>query len=84
MLQAFNEIHPLNKMDIQQQLNQVQNDLNLLLEKEPELENMGTTFTGVFLTPDVWYAAHDSRKRSACEAVSARETGVLPGRTPSA
>ena len=63
MLQAFNEIHPLNKMDIQQQLNQVQNDLNLLLEKEPELENMGTTFTGVFLTPDVWYAAHigDSR-----------------------
>ena len=38
-------------------------DLNHLLDSEPELENMGTTFTGIFITPDVWYAAHigDSR-----------------------
>ena len=63
MLKAFAEPQQLGKMDIQQQLNQVQTDLNLLLEKEPELEKMGTTFTGVFITPDVWYAAHigDSR-----------------------
>lgn len=63
MLNAFTEPQPLGKMEIQQQLNQVQNDLNQLLEKEPELEKMGTTFTGVFITPDVWYAAHigDSR-----------------------
>lgn len=63
LLQAFPEIRPLNKAEIQQQLNQVQTNLNLVLEKEPELENMGTTFTGVFRTPDVWYAAHigDSR-----------------------
>ncbi len=63
MLQAFPKVQPLGKMEIQQQLNQVQKDLNQLLEKEPELEKMGTTFTGVFRTPDVWYAAHigDSR-----------------------
>lgn len=63
MLKAFTEPMPLGKMEIQQQLNQVQADLNRLLEKEPELEKMGTTFTGVFITPDVWYAAHigDSR-----------------------
>ena len=63
MLQAFPKVQPLGKMEIQQQLNQVQKDLNQLLEKEPELEKMGTTFTGVFCTPDVWYAAHigDSR-----------------------
>lgn len=63
MLKAFAEPKPLGKMEIQQQLNQVQADLNQLLEKEPELEKMGTTFTGVFITPDVWYAAHigDSR-----------------------
>lgn len=63
MLKAFTEPKPLGKMEIQQQLNQVQADLNQLLEKEPELEKMGTTFTGVFITPDVWYAAHigDSR-----------------------
>ena len=63
MLQAFEQPRPLGKMDIQQQLNKVQTDLNGLLENEPELEKMGTTFTGVFITPDVWYAAHigDSR-----------------------
>ena len=63
MLQAFPTVHPLGKMEIQQQLNQVQKELNQLLEQEPELEKMGTTFTGVFRTPDVWYAAHigDSR-----------------------
>lgn len=63
MLKAFAESKPLGKMEIQQQLNQVQQDLNQLLVKEPELEKMGTTFTGVFITPDVWYAAHigDSR-----------------------
>ena len=63
MLKVFAEPKQLGKIDIQQQLNQVQTDLNLLLENEPELEKMGTTFTGVFITPDVWYAAHigDSR-----------------------
>ncbi len=63
MLQAFPTPQAIGKMDIQQQLNKVQQDLNALLEKEPELEKMGTTFTGVFITPDVWYAAHigDSR-----------------------
>ncbi len=63
MLKAFAELKPLGKMEIQQQLNQVQTELNQLLENEPELEKMGTTFTGVFITPDVWYAAHigDSR-----------------------
>ncbi|MBQ8958425.1 MAG: serine/threonine-protein phosphatase [Bacteroidales bacterium] len=63
MLKAFAEPRPLGKMEIQQQLNQVQTDINQLLVKEPELEKMGTTFTGVFRTPDVWYAAHigDSR-----------------------
>ena len=63
MLQAFPTPQALGKMEIQQQLNKVQQDLNALLEKEPELEKMGTTFTGVFITPDVWYAAHigDSR-----------------------
>lgn len=63
MLQNNHCIQPLNKTDIQQQLNHVQTDLNLLLETEPELEKMGTTFTGIFRTPDVWYAAHigDSR-----------------------
>jgi protein phosphatase len=63
MLQVFPTIQPLGKMEIQQQLNQVQKELNQLLEQEPELEKMGTTFTGIFRTPDVWYAAHigDSR-----------------------
>lgn len=63
LLDAFKNIQPLGKTEIQQQLSKVQHDLNGLLEKEPELEKMGTTFTGVFRTPDVWYAAHigDSR-----------------------
>ena len=63
MLHAFPTVQPLGKMEIQQQLNQVQKELNQLLEQEPELEKMGTTFTGIFRTPDVWYAAHigDSR-----------------------
>ena len=63
MLQAFEQPRPLGKMDIQQELNKVQTDLNQLLVNEPELEKMGTTFTGIFITPDVWYAAHigDSR-----------------------
>ena len=63
MLQAFAKPAAIGKMEIQQQLNKVQADINQLLDKEPELEKMGTTFTGVFITPDVWYAAHigDSR-----------------------
>lgn len=63
MLGLFAERHALNKTEIQQNLNKVQSDLNGLLEAEPELEKMGTTFTGVFRTLDVWYAAHigDSR-----------------------
>jgi protein phosphatase len=63
LLKAFAKPQPIGKIEIQQQLNKVQTDLNQLLEKEPELEKMGTTFTGVFVTPDVWYAAHigDSR-----------------------
>lgn len=63
LLQAFAERKPLGKMDIQKQLDMVQTDLKQLLDKEPELEGMGTTFTGIFRTPDVWYAAHigDSR-----------------------
>ena len=63
MLKAFAEPQPIGKMEIQQQLSKIQIDLNQLLEKEPELEKMGTTFTGIFITPDVWYAAHigDSR-----------------------
>ena len=63
MKQNFEQPKALNKMDIQQKLNDVQLGLNGLLEKEPELDKMGTTFTGIFITPDVWYAAHigDSR-----------------------
>ena len=63
MIKAFDTIKPTGKMEIQQQLNKVHDDLNHLLDSEPELENMGTTFTGLFITPDVWYAAHigDSR-----------------------
>lgn len=63
LLKTFADPQPIGKIEIQQQLNKVQTDLNQLLEKEPELEKMGTTFTGVFITPDVWYAAHigDSR-----------------------
>lgn len=63
MLKVFAEPQPIGKMEIQQELNKVQQNLNQLLETEPELEKMGTTFTGIFRTPDVWYAAHigDSR-----------------------
>ena len=63
MTRAFQEPAAIGKMEIQQQLNQVQTDLNQLLDQEPELEKMGTTFTGIFRTPDVWFAAHigDSR-----------------------
>ncbi len=63
MLQSNEALKPLSKTDIQQQLNEVQSSLNKLLETEPELEKMGTTFTGIFKTQDVWYAAHigDSR-----------------------
>lgn len=63
MLRTFDKKSPLDKTKIQQALSHVQEDLNNLLEKEPQLEKMGTTFTGIFLTPDMWYAAHigDSR-----------------------
>lgn len=63
MLHKNETLNSLSKTDIQHQLNEVQASLNKLLETEPELEKMGTTFTGVFRTPDVWYAAHigDSR-----------------------
>lgn len=63
LLKAFAEPQPIGKMEIQQELNRIQQDLIQLLGTEPELEKMGTTFTGVFITPDVWYAAHigDSR-----------------------
>lgn len=63
MIQSFAEPQPLDKIEIQQKLTKVQSDLNGLLVEEPELENMGTTFTGVFRTSDVCYAAHigDSR-----------------------
>ena len=63
LLKAFGQPTAIGKDDIQQQIAIVQADINRLLEKEPELENMGTTFTGVFITPKEWYAAHigDSR-----------------------
>lgn len=63
MLNKNDTLCALSKTDIQHQLNDVQVSLNKLLEDEPELEKMGTTFTGIFRTQDVWYAAHigDSR-----------------------
>ena len=63
MLKAFAVPQPIGKMEIQQQLNQIQTDINEIIESEPDFDKMGTTFTGVFVTPDVWYAAHigDSR-----------------------
>lgn len=63
ILQAFPTIAAIGKLDIQHHLDKTQTTLNKLLETEPELEGMGTTFTGIFRTPDVWYAAHigDSR-----------------------
>lgn len=63
MGQAFTEPKLIDKTEIQTQLKKVQEDLNSQLEEHPEQENMGTTFTGVFITPKEWYAAHigDSR-----------------------
>lgn len=63
MTTIFNQPKQLNKIEIQEKLKDVQMGLNELLDKEPELDKMGTTFTGIFITPDVWYAAHigDSR-----------------------
>lgn len=64
MLELYNEVNPeLNKTSIENSLILVQNELNAVLDKEPELEKMGTTFTGVFKTGAYWYAAHigDSR-----------------------
>ena len=63
MLKAFDTLRPTGKLEIQQQLNKVQVEMNWLLTNEPLLEGMGTTFTGIFRTPDVWFAAHigDSR-----------------------
>ncbi len=63
MLEVFSSQQSIGKMDIQKQLDNVQLNMNELLESEPELEKMGTTFTGIFKTLDVWYAAHigDSR-----------------------
>lgn len=53
----------LNKSAIQEKLESIQSELNGMLREKPELENMGTTFTGLFITDNVWYAAHigDSR-----------------------
>ena len=63
MLSKNTQQMPIGKNEIQKQLHDVQVEINELLEAEQELENMGTTFTGIFRTPDVWYAAHigDSR-----------------------
>lgn len=63
MSKAFDHPGPIDKTDIQNQLYKVQEDLNSQLDVHPEQENMGTTFTGVFITPKKWYAAHigDSR-----------------------
>ncbi|MBO4645561.1 MAG: serine/threonine-protein phosphatase [Bacteroidales bacterium] len=64
MLKHFEQPIPdLGKETIQQMLDITQKDMNALLEKEPELEKMGTTFTGIFPTPQGWFAAHigDSR-----------------------
>lgn len=64
MLEDFRqEVPGLNKKKIQDCLDKVQVSLNHVLDSEPELERMGTTFTGVFKTETYWYAAHigDSR-----------------------
>ncbi|MDD3875863.1 MAG: protein phosphatase 2C domain-containing protein [Bacteroidales bacterium] len=52
-----------SKISIQQCLIKIQEDLNVVLDENPELEKMGTTFTGIFRTSDAWFAAHigDSR-----------------------
>ncbi|MBQ2077151.1 MAG: protein phosphatase 2C domain-containing protein [Bacteroidales bacterium] len=64
ILHIFSDKHKeLSKSEIQEKLDSVQLSLCGLLQKNPELENMGTTFTGIFITDNVWYAAHigDSR-----------------------
>lgn len=64
MLELFKENVPnLNKIVIQEKLNKVQNELNNILDREPQYAKMGSTFTGVFMTDSKWYLAHigDSR-----------------------
>ena len=64
ILHIFSDRHKeLSKSEIQEKLDSVQLSLCGLLQKNPELENMGTTFTGIFLTDNGWYVAHigDSR-----------------------
>lgn len=64
MLELFAQDDPeLKKTTIEDRLIQVQKELNAVLDTEPDLEKMGTTFTGVFKTDSYWYAAHigDSR-----------------------
>ena len=64
MLEYFQQDVPeLNKNRIQEYIVKVQAELNAILDTEPELEKMGTTFTGIFKTDAFWYAAHlgDSR-----------------------
>ena len=64
MLEYFQQDIPeLNKNRIQECMVEVQTELNSILDTEPELEKMGTTFTGIFKTDAFWYAAHlgDSR-----------------------
>lgn len=64
MIEYFRqEVPELNKNKIQDALDKVQVSLNQVLNSEPELEKMGTTFTGIFKTDTYWYAAHigDSR-----------------------
>lgn len=58
-----NPVEDLNKERIQNELDKAQQGLNKILDEKPELEKMGTTFTGLFFSKDFWYAAHigDSR-----------------------
>ncbi len=52
-----------SKENIQNYLNKVQQELNQLLEKNPEQAKMGTTFTALFKSNNAFYIAHigDSR-----------------------
>lgn len=64
MLSYFQTNVPdLNKIGIQHMLDEVQTSLNHVLDKDPMLEKMGSTFTGIFFTDKKWYLAHigDSR-----------------------
>lgn len=64
MLQKFEQpIEGLNEELIQQKLQEVQTEVNEILKTEPQLEKMGTTFTGIFRSLEAWYVAHigDSR-----------------------